>query len=43
MSSYNEAVSTFDWNDVRAALGWTARGKVSLATSILDRHVGRLK
>jgi acetyl-CoA synthetase len=39
--SYNEAVSTFDWNDVRAALGWSARGKVSLATSILDRHVGR--
>ena len=39
--SYNEAVSTFDWNDVRAALGWSARGKVSLATSILDRHVER--
>jgi acetyl-CoA synthetase len=39
--SYNEAVSAFDWNDVRAALGWTARGKVSLATSILDRHVER--
>ena len=36
--SYNEAVSTFDWNDVRAALDWSGGGKVSLATSILDRH-----
>ena len=39
--SYSEAVKKFDWNDVRAALGWPKGNKVSLATSIVDRHVGR--
>src|SRR5258705_10766355 len=38
---YSEAVRTFDWDGVRAALGWSGRGEVSLATSIVDRHVGR--
>jgi acetyl-CoA synthetase len=39
--TYSEAVTKFDWNDVRAALGWPKSGKVSLATSIVDRHLGR--
>jgi acetyl-CoA synthetase len=39
--TYSEAVRKFDWNDVRAALGWSKSGKVSLATSIVDRHRGR--
>jgi acetyl-CoA synthetase len=39
--TYSEVVTKFDWNDVRAALGWSKSGKVSLATSIVDRHVGR--
>jgi len=39
--AYGEAVRKFDWNDVRATLGWSKNGKVSLATSIVDRHVGR--
>jgi acetyl-CoA synthetase len=39
--TYNEAVGKFEWNDVRAALGWSKSGKVSLAASIVDRHQGR--
>jgi acetyl-CoA synthetase len=39
--TYSEAVRRFDWNDVRATLGWSKSGKVSLATSIVDRHLGR--
>ena len=39
--SYSEVVGKFDWNDVRADLGWPRSGKVSLATSIVDRHSGR--
>ncbi len=39
--SYREAVDTFDWNGVRAALGWPDAGDVSLATTIVDRHVAR--
>jgi acetyl-CoA synthetase len=38
---YSEAVRAFDWKDVRTALGWAERGKVSLAASIVDRHVAR--
>jgi acetyl-CoA synthetase len=39
--TYSEAVRKFDWNNVRAALGWSQSGKVALATSIVDRHLGR--
>jgi acetyl-CoA synthetase len=38
---YSETMRTFDWDGVRAVLGWSGRGKVSLATTIVDRHVGR--
>jgi acetyl-CoA synthetase len=37
-STYREALRTFDWKDVRGALSWPEAGKVSLATSIVDRH-----
>jgi acetyl-CoA synthetase len=39
--TYGEAVRTFNWDDVRAALGWSKSGKVSLAASIIERHLGR--
>ena len=38
--TYGEAVRKFDWNDVRAVLGWSKSGKVSLAASIVERHLG---
>src|SRR5215468_2064927 len=39
--SYRDAYASFAWQDVRAALGWSDHGEVSLATSIADRHVAR--
>jgi acetyl-CoA synthetase len=36
--SYAEAVQAFDWSAVYAALGWDPGKKVSLGTSIVDRH-----
>lgn len=40
-SAYREALRAFDWKDVRGDLGWPESGKVSLATSILDRHAAK--
>lgn len=40
-ATYSEAVHDFSWQDARTALGWSATGKVSLANSIVERHVGR--
>jgi acetyl-CoA synthetase len=37
--SYADAVSTFDWNDVRAALGWTSNTSIRLGHTIVDRHL----
>jgi acetyl-CoA synthetase len=39
--AYSDAVRAFEWRGVRASLGWPEAGKVSLATAIVDRHVGR--
>jgi len=36
--SYTEAVEAFNWSTVHEALGWKPNGKVSLGTSIVDRH-----
>jgi acetyl-CoA synthetase len=36
--SYTDAVQTFDWSTVHEALGWKPGEKVSLGTSIVDRH-----
>src|SRR5262245_20855501 len=38
---YREACARFAWDNVRAALGWSHNGKVSLATAIADRHLAR--
>jgi acetyl-CoA synthetase len=38
---YSAGAGRIYWNDVRAALGWPATGKVSLGASILDRHATR--
>ncbi len=40
-AAYTDAIRTFDWSGVRAALGWPDTGKVSLATAIVDRHAAR--
>ena len=37
--SYQDVVARFDWGKVRAVLGWTEGGPVSLGYSIVDRHV----
>src|SRR5262249_32218965 len=39
--TYREVCARFGWDSMRAALGWSGTGRVSLATSIVDRHVGR--
>lgn len=39
VETYREAVAKFDWVKVRDALGWKEGEKVSLGTSIVDRHV----
>jgi len=39
--SYRETCARFAWDSVRAELGWSGNGKVSLATSIVERHVAR--
>jgi acetyl-CoA synthetase len=36
--SYTDAVRAFDWSAVYEALGWKSGEKVSLGTSIVDRH-----
>lgn len=36
--AYKEAVESFDWAQVSAALGWHPGEKVSLGASIVDRH-----
>ena len=36
--SYADAVQAFDWSTVHEALGWEPDEKVSLGTSIVDRH-----
>lgn len=36
--SYTDAVEAFDWSMVHEALGWHWGEKVSLGTSIVDRH-----
>ena len=38
--SYTDAVQAFDWSTVHEALGWKLNEKVSLGTSIVDRHAG---
>lgn len=38
--SYAAAVRTFGWSTVHEALGWKPNEKVSLGTSIVDRHAG---
>ena len=38
--SYADAVQAFDWSTVDEALGWKPGEKVSLGTSIVDRHAG---
>jgi acetyl-CoA synthetase len=35
---YQAAVDTFQWADALAALGWSGRDTVALATAIVDRH-----
>ncbi len=35
---YSDVVRAFDWLAVQEALGWTPGEKVSLGTSIIDRH-----
>ncbi|MCG6205529.1 AMP-binding protein [Rhodopseudomonas sp. HC1] len=37
--TYQDAVADFDWGKVRAALGWSENGPVSLGHSIVDRHI----
>jgi acetyl-CoA synthetase len=37
--SYQETVAAFDWDEVRASLGWIDGEPVSLGDSIVDRHV----
>jgi len=39
--TYREACARFAWEAIRAGLGWSGNGKVSLATSIIERHVAR--
>jgi len=39
--TYREACVRFAWEAIRAGLGWSGNGKVSLATSIIERHVAR--
>jgi acetyl-CoA synthetase len=38
--SYTDAVQAFDWSTMHEALGWKPNEKVSLGTSIVDRHAG---
>jgi acetyl-CoA synthetase len=39
--SYGETCARFAWDSVRAELGWSGNDKVSLATSIVERHAAR--
>ncbi|WP_246120425.1 acetate--CoA ligase [Cohnella terricola] len=39
MSSYEEAVKSFNWSDVEKQFSWSETGKVNMAYEAIDRHV----
>jgi acetyl-CoA synthetase len=39
MKSYEEAVRTFNWEDVEKQFSWATTGKVNMAYEAIDRHV----
>lgn len=39
LSNYEEAVKSFDWNEVKQVFSWSQTGRINIAHEAIDRHV----